>query len=325
MGTCASKPPQKALAYSRPVTLAELADIPMGGKWVGGSGTGCGPQGSLSITEQRLRERGFNYPPNGEFQFTSGPGCPMCSNIPDYGCECSDATGDGRSVPGWRPALTRLSFGADKTQCCLGTTNIIGDKTCDPIYRGKAKAACKDVLRAYCDNATNFFTPTCKEWVGNLNEQLKNQLAQKYCPGSTNQWCACWNLTMPPDWKGTTKESLVRCLSPKCNNNDLALQPFGLNCPTSFVECQQNDIKLALQQSGIDTATIENKCGAIQFGAPGAAPGVAPTPGAAPSTAKKGLSNTSIYGIVGGSAALILIIIIIIVALVGAKKKKAAL
>jgi len=132
---------------------------------------------------------------------------------------------------------------------------------------------------------------------------------------------------MPADWKGTTKESLVRCLSSNCNNNDQALQPYAMNCPNSYVECQQNDVKLELQKSGIDTATIENKCGAIDFGAaPAPSQGGAAPPSAAPPTptAKKGLSKTAIYGIAGGSAAVILIVIIIVVVVIAGKKKKAA-
>jgi hypothetical protein len=202
-----------------------------------------------------------------------------------------------------------------------------------------SKPACKEVLRQYCDNPTNFFNDTCKEWVGNLNEQVKNNLANKYCADSTDEWCACFTAKMPDSFKGNaTKESLFRCLDPKCEGgkNPKALKPYGLTCPTSYVDCQQNDIRLELQQSGIDKATIENKCGAIEMGAPPGEPpsgggGGGSTPpsgggggGSTPPAGgeKKGLSKPALYGIIGGSVGLILLIIIIVVVAMAGKKKK---
>jgi hypothetical protein len=264
------------------------------------------------------------YPLTGEFDFALGDGCSMCSDIAGgYGCECGSGACGGEAIGGRRPGVKRIAYLADKTQCCLKGTALIGDKTCDPAYHGMGQPACKEVMRQYCDNATNFFNPTCKEYLGNLNEQLKNQLAQKYCANSQDEWCACFTATVPPEWKGTTKEALFRCLDPKCQggNNPKALRPYALTCPTSFVECQQNDVRLELQKSGIDTATIENKCGAIELGAPSGGGGVPSTGG---NTGKKPLSKGMIYGIAGGSVALILIIIIIVVAVMAGKKKKGA-
>lgn len=330
MGKCGSQ-----ACYPAPgPSLRDLQDTPVGGQY--NYNKGCcpsigGKQGGSGYAW--CSSRGFKYPNNGEFDFALGSGCSMCSDVGGgYGCECGGPCG-GEAIGGSRPAVVRTAYLADKTQCCLQGTAIIGDKTCDPAYRGMGTPACKEVLRQYCDNAGNFFNPTCKEWVGNLNEQATNQLAQKYCANSQDEWCACFTATVPPEWKGTTKEALFRCLDPKCQggNNPNALRPYALTCPTSFVECQQNDIRLALEKSGIDKATIENKCGAIELAPPPPAPatpaptsggGGAPT-GGTPTTGGTKLSKPMIYGIAGGSVALILIIIIIVVAVMLGKKKKA--
>ena len=307
-------------------SLQDLQDTPVGGKY--DYNKGCCP----SVRgKQRgsgyywCSKRGFEYPNNGEFDFALGSKCSMCSDSrKGYGCECGGKCG-GQAIGGSRPAVVRLKYDADKTKCCMKGTALIEDKTCDPAYRGMSKPACKEILRQHCDNGSNFFNDTCKEWVGNLNEQLKNQLGEKHCANSLDEWCACFTAKMPTHYKGTTKEALFRCLDPKCQggNNPKALRPYALTCPTSFVECQQNDIRLELERSGIDTATIENKCGAIEInnGGPSPPSGGPSPPSGGPVSSGGSSGNLLIYGIAGGSVVLILIIIIVVVAMAGKKKK----
>lgn len=279
-------------------------------------------------------------PKNGEWEGVSAGGCQYASN--NNGCEINCqrccCSGGACRITGARTGCRRTRYSADKTQCCLQGVAMIGDKTCDPRYRNKGSAECKEVLRQYCDDPTNFFNDTCKEWVGNLQDQLMNNLANKHCANSTDDWCACFTATVPSGWEGTTKEALFRCLDTKCEGgkNPKALKPYNLVCPTSYVDCQQNDIRLELEQSGIDKATIQNKCGAIELGPPppsggGGSPppsgggsgggGSPPPPTDGGDGESKGLSKTAIWGIGGGAALLILIIIIVVIVAVSRKKK----
>lgn len=324
MGTCGSKD-----TYPTPISLGEVVDLPVGG--VRESATGCCASiaGAQSGGGQATCEgKGFTWPGNGEFDFHLGSGCGLCSEVGSYGCECS---GSG-AIGGSRPAIKRRRFGADRTTCCLNKLGspIIGGLTCDPIYRGPSKPACRNVIIAHCDNPTNFFSATCKEYIGNLDEQIKNELGNKYCAGSNDPWCACFTAKVPPEWENDpVKKALLRCLDPTCQggNNPEAMKPYNLTCPTTFVDCQQDDIKLKLIDSGIDKAIVEQNCGNINVGAP---PGPTPDDGDGDGNedggngkGKDGLSTGAKIGIIGGSVGvLIIIVVIILIAMASSKKKK---
>lgn len=156
-------------------------------------------------------------------------------------------------------------------QCCKG--EVSPSSQCvnfqDPNGDG-----CKKVMEEYCTaSKDNFFGPDCRRWMANLDDSLRNEVARVMCPlaetESEQEWCACYSANIPPEWEtNTTKRALFRCLDPQCEggNNPNALRPHGLVCPTSFVDCQQEDIKLQLLESGIDAATIQNACGNINVG-----------------------------------------------------------
>ncbi len=326
MGNCGSYPQKFVLTDLQDLTVGETKQ----------SSSGCCPSipgvGGGSGYEQCVA-KGFDFPQNGEFQFALGGSCGLCSNIGSYGCGC---TGSG-SIGGSLPAVQRINFNADPIACCLDNTGspLQGNNTCDPQYRGPYATGCASVIQKYCDNSQNFFTDTCKQWLKNQartsNGAVVDTLANKYCPASTDPLCACFNSKLPAAWANdVTKTALFRCLDPTCQggSNPLALKPFNLVCPNSYVDCQQDNIRLQLQQSGIDKVTVANNCGNISLGTPPptASPTASPTPTpsapSAPSAAViGGLSKTMIATIVG-SALLFLIFIIILIAVI-AKKKKA--
>lgn len=289
-------------AYGGPLPLL----CPQNGEW-------RSVQGTCSATGHGSRDEDY---------------CGRGGNSGQFGGCCARKCYIGTS--GCTTKCVRIGYNADQTACCLANgAPTIGNLTCDPQYRSLSGEACRNVLRTYCDNATHFFEPVCKEYLGNLNEQLKNELGNKYCANSTDPWCACFTAKVPPEWENDpVKKALLRCLDPTCEggNNPQAMKPYGLTCPTTFVDCQQEDIKLKLIDSGIDRATVEQKCGNINIGGGGGGggsppPAPAPAPAPAPSS---GLSKGAKYGIVGGSAGVLLLIIIVIILLAAGKKKKGA-
>lgn len=273
MGKCHS-----TMSYPQPgFTLQQLTDVQIGQRQdypqgctasVGGSQGGSGYDYCL--------RRGFNFPRNGEFDFALGAVCSMCSDVgAGYGCECGGAVGGGESIGGQRCAVVRTQFLAPPIECCIQTTgvSIIGDKTCDPRYRGPETPACKELLRGYCDNKDNFFSPVCREYVGNLEGQLKNNLAIKYCTKEAmttpekQEWCACYTAESPASFANDpVLQSLFLCLDPVCQGgkNPKTLKPYGLVCPTSLVQCKQ-EVAIELIKSGIDKTVIQNQCGNINL------------------------------------------------------------
>lgn len=183
-------------------------------------------------------------------------------------------------------------------------------------------------MRRFCDNAANFFTPVCKTWLKNVNDAVKDDLALKYCANSSDPFCGCYTAKVPPEWENnTTKKALFRCLDPKCEGgrNPEALKPYDMVCPTTYVDCRQEEVKLKLIQSGIDRATIEQNCGSINLGGPGGDGGRDndDDDDSPPAGSSKPLSKTTMYGLLGGGIGLIVLIIIIIIVLsMGGKKTK---
>lgn len=310
MGNCHSEQ-----SYPRPgFTLASLSDLPIGAKRDYPRGCTAAIEGSQGGSGyDYCQKRGFNWPKNGEFDFALGAGCSMCSDVGGgYGCECGGSVGGGASIGGRRCAVVRTQYLGDPLQCCIqqsggALVNSGGTwQTCDPRYRGPGTAACKDLLRGYCDNAQNFFSPVCREYVGNLNEQYKNTLGSKYCSASNlspsdAEWCSCFTAKVPDKYQDDPViSSLFLCLDPKClgGKNPRALKPYQLECPTSLVQCSQ-EVALDLLNSGVDTASIQNQCGNISIGEDGK-----PTP---PSPPARTIPNYVIYG---GLGALLLLLIL---------------
>lgn len=314
MGKCGSMPAA--------ITLDSVVDLPIGG--VKQSSAGCcpsigGEQGGSGY-DWCVNKRGFAFPKNGEFRFTLGAGCGLCSDIGGgYGCGCSG----GDAIGGQLPAITRIGFNADRTKCCLDNSGapIQGGLTCDPAYRGPNTVGCQSVIQTYCDNPNTFFSPICKQWILNQNSAVRNTLANKHCANTSDPWCACFNSKLPAEWVGDPiKTALFRCLDPNCQggSNPKALKPYGMTCPTSYVECQQADIQLKLQNAGIPQTTIANNCGNINLGGGSSAPAPANTPSPPSNTGK---SNTTIIVVV--VVVIVLLLIIAIAAAMLMKKKPA--
>ena len=310
---------QSADSYPKPgFRLSELGDVGVGE--TRDYPRGCCPPLARS-GYRRCVERGFSWPTNGEFEFALGSDCSMCSNPEDgYGCECGGNIGGGRYIKGKRPAVTRMSFLGDKVKCCTNSSGsaIIDGKTCDPRFRGPTAPGCADVMRAHCNNKDNFFKSECKEWLQSTNSAYKDQLANYYCQESDDPFCACYATAIPDAFRNDpVKMALFRCLDPKCEggNNPRALKPYNLQCPTTYTSCQQNDVKLQLLESGIDQATIENKCGQIILD--GSSPSVPTDSEDSDSTNRRGL----IIGLSVGGALLVLIVLIVIFVMASRRRR----
>lgn len=188
---------------------------------------------------------------------------------------------------------------------------------------------CKRRMEQYCrESKANFYSDRCKRWMRNVPDGVKNDIARDMCSQAATdtekEWCACFSAQLPAEWvNDPVKRALFRCLDPKCQggNNPNALRPYGLECPTTYVDCQQQDIKLKLIESGIDRATIEQNCGNLNVGSPpppvGSPPppaGSPPMPSGSPAPSPSGASKSNlpvILGISGGALALIIVVIII--------------
>jgi len=152
---------------------------------------GCGS--NLPSNESELRSKGWNWPNTGEFNYSdTGSLCWTGINTGDYGGETNPNT---NGVGGRRGKLIRNSYTADATQCCLqnnssgGQTKVIGDRTCNPDYRGVGSVGCKDIMSQQCtiDNFTgdnNKFN-ACKFYMENdpsssQSRQVVQSLTRSY-------------------------------------------------------------------------------------------------------------------------------------------------
>jgi hypothetical protein len=252
---------------------------------VGESCTGCWLGSSCCDGDEN------NCPKNGEWD-TSG--------------DCSSYTCSG----GTRSYCKRISYNADPVQCCVQGRSTIGSVTCDPKYRGSFLPDCQPIMKQYCDNRTNFFTPECQAWLKDIAPTQKgtaDQLGNKYCPGSDDPFCACYNITMPPDLKDSAK-GIFRCLDASCSGNQQALNT--IDCPSAYVDCSI-DASVVLNQSTAQKITIANNCGVDNSPSPSPSPTPSPSPSPSP-TPSNDVTQYVVFGIAGLIAMLIIIGLIIL-------------
>jgi hypothetical protein len=119
----------------------------------------------------------ITFPNNQEFALAKGAGCGRCKDCND-GREC----GGAKDAPGFRPAIKRVDYKGDPTNCCKTGDKFDGGLTCAPKYRSGASAksaACiadadQSELTAYCN--TNFNTSAeCRDIYG------KTAFMDNYC------------------------------------------------------------------------------------------------------------------------------------------------
>jgi hypothetical protein len=296
------------------LSLADLTELPIGSVR-DNKGTGdCTP--SIAGTQpgsgydRCVGHAQFKYPQNGEFDFALGSPCGMSAWVWEYGCS-------GGGIGGSRCAVRRSKYLADPTQCCLRQALTVGPHTCDPKYRVSPSDACDPLMLAYCDNPVNFFSDGCKAWMQSLSKNsgkigTLNLLANKYCPGSTDEFCACYNVRMRPELTTDSAKAIFRCLDPQCAGQN-ALNT--LNCPLSYVECNQDNINVLLQKTEVEKIQIAQECGNLI---------VNPDPGNGGGGGGGNSSSSTPWlaiGVGGGVIALIIIIVIIIIVISQAKTK----
>lgn len=270
--------------------------------------------------------RGTLCPANDEWEAVNAGECKYDSLA--NGCElvCSDGSCQDAhcQIAGARTGCRRTQFSADPTQCCVQNRSTIGTLTCDPKYRGSQQEDCFPLMNVYCDDSTKFFTGACKEWLQNIsrtNPGTANQLANKYCPGSTDLFCSCYNVAIPPDLNPAA-QGIFRCLDKACGTNQQALNT--LICPNVYQDCSISNVDVTLNNSTAEKIRIANECCAGSCPPSGSpppstspSPSPTPSPTPAPSTGT-GLSPTAIAAIVVG--ALLIIAIIVFVVLLSRKK-----
>lgn len=228
-------------------------------------------------------------------------------------------------VSGRKLKCKRTRWTGDPLQCCLTKKRLLGldSGTCPPEAQDPNSDYCRSAMESYCRQRSNFFKDECKAFVGDLQSTTRDTIANAVCPlvktngtAAEKAWCKCYNIEVPSNLKGNkVMEGIFRCLDPTCQGPQ-ALKPYSLDCPTSLVNCEQEDIKTNLLQSGIDQQTIENNCGNISIsgesGPSGPSGESGPSGPSSPSGAG-GLSKGAIFGIAGAAGVLVLIIIIIII------------
>lgn len=186
--------------HSKKFTLAELANLPIGQRRQ--MNKGCGPSiGGLhgGSGYDRLKQRGFGWPQNGEFVWGGlGDSCSMCSDPGNgYGCDnCSGAS----AIGGSRGTVKRTAFKANPVDCCLGKHRggIIGQYTCNPKHTNPTSPDCVQALRNHCavGNRT-FVDQQCRTFCSSgANRSWCEQQKQSYCNQPANfgkteckQWC----------------------------------------------------------------------------------------------------------------------------------------
>lgn len=142
-----------------PQTLEQLADLPLNLP-TNIPSTCAWTLYVPSKHESVLKERGFNYPSNGEFAYSKGAPCFQCTELPGCGsgsgCPFSII---GPVVDGQRAALTRTNYLGQAQQCCVTQKKTSGIYTCAPEYRNNASKECRPVMSAYCSDTVRYWIP----------------------------------------------------------------------------------------------------------------------------------------------------------------------
>ncbi len=113
---------------------------------------------------------------------TFGPGIVADISTPYRGINRDDA--DSILIHRTKP------WGEFLQGCCLGQEDATACQEFANPYGGK----CQQLLEPYCRNPANFFSPKCKQWIGNLQSQTRNQIASDvcnalvYCPEAANRY-----------------------------------------------------------------------------------------------------------------------------------------
>lgn len=251
---------------------------------------GCGP--NLDGDDKMwLKNKGFGWPENGEFEWGGrGDGCSMCSF--DYGCEC---TAWGAGIGGSRGKVKRSAFKGDPTQCCLANisrkdaSKIVGDYTCDPIYRDPNSTDCTNVYSDYCKVGDRILTDDkCKSLASSNFTLHKNIMKEKcnldeyYMNSSCIDWCSnnsteCTKLNTFQDCRKYSIP-LNECTSQKVTEVKGDCQKYGLlseqglalyGCSvagiSSIVEqCRENKVLDTCSPTSIQDA-IDNATRAAQL------------------------------------------------------------
>ena len=276
-------------------------------------------------------------PQNGEWSAVnaggcSGRNCDYCRVGGGFttgnqgGCDgvCCNIAGNG-VVTGCR----RTSYKADPVACCMANgVKTIGDVTCDPQYRGMAASGCLNVMVQHCGaNTANMLTPGCKTFLTNLavtQPGTVQQITGALCPGSTDPFCACYNVPVPTDLASDNAAiGLYRCLSGACQSQEAI--KANLTCPTSLNICSAANNNVALTSSTSGRIAIENACGQIILNTP--APTTRPataTPVVTVAPAKTSLIPNVPNQTLAIIIAIIMVVIIVILALTAGGKGKPA-
>lgn len=266
-----------------PLTLTDLADLEVGK--VMNARRGCCPDKKTGY--QKCFDQGFTFPRNGEFSYLRGDYCQMC--MTQKGKECK---GSG-TIKGRRPAVKRLSYLADPYNCCVLSNDTHDGKTCDPKYRNRSNAECKNHIKNYCSQGTRVLQESgiCKTFceenpqdcaglksrkcnetkdltvlekqkcvnfcLGTLGQGKCDTFMQKRCSDDDtkkNPECACINSEI--------KRYKPQCNDAACTTNGYMTGPMmaSSNCP-SVIDCGVYfDIRNVSKDVRLSDVTTEQRC-----------------------------------------------------------------
>lgn len=179
---------------------------------------GCG-------TEQELLKY---IPQNGEYEWAGGEY--------DYENCCGNDQG----------YYKRKKYLADNNECCKILNPTIGDKTCDPEFRGPFADGCGTIMENYCINDTEqeahknkiFSQSSCSLWCSknNDNKEICNQRKGELCNDANNiefPECKQWCLENPGKCDAGMSEY---CKKPKNIHDPVC------SCINSFIDFKDRDI-----------------------------------------------------------------------------------
>lgn len=167
-------------------------------------------------------------PQNGEYQWAGE------SDDYDPAC-CGKPTGHYK----------RTSYLADNKECCKNLTSTIGNKTCNPAYRGPFTSECDTIMKEYClDNTpeahkNNIFTqPSCSLWC------TKNDGTKEICKQKKTTLCNDANNLQSSECKQWCLENPGQCDK---GMTDYCVKPENIHdpictCINSFVDFKDRDI-----------------------------------------------------------------------------------
>ena len=153
-------------------TLENMKDIPVGGHFFNRGGCADMWFWNVGGMYELLKERGFTYPENGEFEYDHtnlGDACQPCWSRPQY-----------------KGTIKRRAFLGDAAKCCVSGNNFEDGKTCDPSMRDLTSSSCHKPMTDFCSKPENATSARCTEWLRKSENEQSLRAMDEYCSKDEN-------------------------------------------------------------------------------------------------------------------------------------------